>query len=244
MIGISVATSSWPQVGRRLADGWPAVIPIGAASKEHGRHLPLETDFLQAEWIASRVCETHAVVVWPTVAYGYYPVFVDYPGSISLREETFVALIEDLLAGVARAGASRTIILNTGISTIRPLETVLARTAQSPPCELVNVYAGAEFVRVSGTVSEQRWGGHADEIETSIMLALAPERVNLAVAKPAPTPIVRGLFNRTDPQAPNYSPDGVNGDPTLATVAKGEALLAAMFADVSAVFDGASGQRT
>ncbi len=59
--GISVATSSWPQVGRRLADGWPAVIPIGAASKEHGRHLPLDTDFLQAEWIASRVRETRAV---------------------------------------------------------------------------------------------------------------------------------------------------------------------------------------
>ncbi|MGR9090262.1 MAG: creatininase family protein [Gammaproteobacteria bacterium] len=232
MNGINVATSSWPQVGRRLADGWPAVIPIGAASKEHGRHLPLDTDFRQAEWIAARVRKTREVVVWPTVAYGYYPVFVDYPGSISLREETFVALIGDILAGVAHAGASRVIILNTGISTTAPLESLIARRANSPPCKLVNVYAGAQFARVSEALAEQRWGGHADELETSIMLALAPAHVNLPVARPAPTPIVRGLFNRSDPDAPNYSPDGVNGDPTLATPAKGEALLGAMLADV------------
>ena len=237
MNGIKVATSSWPEVEGRLADGWSAVLPIGAASKEHGRHLSLNTDFLQAEWIATRLCETRGVVVWPTVTYGYYPVFVDYPGSISLREETFVALIRDILAGVVCAGALRIIILNTGISTIKPLELLLARHANLPPCKLVNVYAGAEFTRVSAALVEQRWGGHADEIETSIMLALAPACVNLSAAKPAPTRIIRGLFNRTDPDAPNYSPDGVNGDPTLATVAKGEALLAAMFADVIEAID-------
>ena len=239
MNGIKVATSSWPEVDNRLADGWAAIIPIGAASKQHGRHLSLDTDFLQAEWIAARLCETREVVVWPTVAYGYYPVFVDYPGSISLREETFVALVGDILDGVTRAGASRIFILNTGISTIAPLESLLARRPKLPPCKLVNVYAGAEFARVSDTLAEQAWGGHADEIETSIMLALAPARVNLAAARPAPDRIVRGLFNRTDPDAPNYSPDGVNGDPTLATVAKGEALLVAMFTDVIEQFDAA-----
>lgn len=237
MNGINVADSTWPEVGSRLADGWPAVLPIGAASKEHGRHLSLDTDFLQAQWIAARLCELRAVVVWPTVAYGYYPVFVDYPGSISLREETFVALVCDILVGIAHAGASRIMLLNTGISTIAPLESLLARRAQDLPCKLVNVYAGSEFARVSSALAEQRWGGHADEIETSIMLALAPSRVNLSAAKPAPNRILRGRFNRTDPAAPNYSPDGVNGDPTLATAAKGTALLAAMLADVNGAFD-------
>lgn len=237
MNGINVAESTWPDVGARLAEGWPAVLPIGAASKEHGRHLSQDTDFLQAQWIAARLCAARAVVVWPTVAYGYYPVFVDYPGSISLREETFVALISDILVGIAHAGASRIVLLNTGISTIAPLQTLLAKRVLEPPCKLVNVYSGAEFNRVSSALAEQRWGGHADEIETSIMLALAPSRVDLSAARPAPNRIRRGRFNRTDPAAPNYSPDGVNGDPTLATAAKGEALLAAMVADVTAAFD-------
>ena len=239
MSGIDVAESTWPEVSRRLADGWPAVVPIGAASKEHGRHLMLDTDFQQAQWIAARVRATREVVVWPTVNYGYFPVFVDYPGSISLREETFVALLSDILAGIAHAGAARVVLLNTGISTIAPLESLLRQRAQRPPCKLVNVYAGAEFARVSAALAEQRWGGHADEIETSIMLALAPDRVRLSAARAAPVRITRGRFNRTDPGAPNYSPDGVNGDPTLASAAKGEALLAAMFADVIAAFDAA-----
>lgn len=49
----------------------------------------------------------------------------------------------------------------------------------------------------------------------------------------APAPIERGLFNRHRPDAPNYSPDGVNGDPTLATAEKGEALAAALWRDVN-----------
>lgn len=237
MSGINVAESTWPDVDARLADGWPAVLPIGAASKEHGRHLSLDTDFLQAQWLASGLCEARASVVWPTVAYGFYPVLVDYPGSISLREETFVALISDILTGIAHAGASRIVLLNTGISTIAPLESLLAKRAGNPPCKLVNVYAGREFVRISTALAEQRFGGHADEIETSIMLALHPSRVNMSKARPAPERIVRGRFNRTDPAAPNYSPDGVNGDPTRASAAKGDALLAAMLADVTAAFD-------
>lgn len=241
MSGINVATSTWPDVGRGLADGWPAVLPIGTASKEHGRHLPLDTDFRQAEWIAQRLCDSRALVVWPTVAYGYYPAFVDYPGSISLREETFLALMADILDGIVRAGASRIVILNTGISTIAPLETLIAGRSRRPGCELVNVYAGAEFMRVSSALAEQHWGGHADEIETSIMLALAPLRVNMYAARPAPAPISGGRFNRSDPALPNYSPDGVNGDPTLASAEKGEALLQAMFADVTAAFDGRHG---
>jgi creatinine amidohydrolase len=97
---------------------------------------------------------------------------------------------------------------------------------------LINVYAGPRFARVSSETEKQPFGGHADEIETSLMLALHPETVDMGRAVPAQTPIRRGLFNRTDPLAPNYSPSGVNGDPTLATAEKGRLLAAAMRDDV------------
>jgi len=232
--GIRVADTAWPEIEAQLAAGAVAILPVGAASKEHGRHLPLDTDCRQAEWIATQVAQRLSAVVWPTVTYGYYPVFVDYPGSISLREDTFVALVADILDGISRAGASRSVILNTGISTIAPLASLIGELAEASPCRLVNVYAGAEFNRIVEAVSEQSWGGHADEIETSIMLALDPAVVRLDAARPGIRQIVRGLFSRTDRESANYSPDGVNGDPTLATRAKGEQLLAAMVADVVA----------
>ena len=66
------------------------------------------------------------------------------------------------------------------------------------------------------------------------MLAIDEAAVDLALAKAAPVEIVRGRFNRRDPSLPNYSPDGVNGDPSAAKRWKGDRLLAAMIDDVVA----------
>ncbi len=230
--GLLVADASWPQVERALAAGGVAALPIGAAAKEHGFHLPLSTDYRQAEWLARQLADAAPVVVWPTLSYGYYPVFVDYPGSISLERGTFCSVVQEVLAGIARAGAQSCAILNTGISTIAPLEEATRRDHEGMTVALINVYAGPRFTRVSREIEEQPFGGHADEIETSLMLALHPEGVDMTRASPAPGPIRRGLFNRRDPHGPNYSPSGVNGDPTRATPEKGRLLAAALRADV------------
>lgn len=232
MSGMRVESASWPRVEEMLVAGASAVLPIGAACKEHGRHLPMNTDQCQAEWLSERLIECAELVVWPVVTYGYYPVFIGYPGSISLSERAFRLLIGDILDGIEHAGAARIFILNTGISTIAPLAEVLAARSEPDRCQLVNVYAGPRFVREAEAVAEQKWGGHADEIETSMMLAIDANRVDLAQARPAPDRIVRGLFNRSDPAQPNYSPDGVNGDPSLAARWKGERLVQALLDDV------------
>jgi creatinine amidohydrolase len=229
-----VADATWPEVEVALAKGAVAVLPIGAAAKEHGYHLPLNTDFLQATWIAGEVeCEIGAVV-WPVLSYGYYPVFVDYPGSISLSRENFIAVVIDVMQGIARAGARNLVILNTGISTIEPLQEAKRQATAGLAVALVNVYSGEKFAAAVAAVEQQPFGGHADEIETSIMLALAVERVQMSRAERQPARIERGLFNRRDPDAANFSPSGANGDPTLATAEKGRRLLQAMREDVLA----------
>jgi len=232
MIGIRVATTTWPRVEEMLMQGATAVLPIGAACKEHGRHLPMNTDQRQAEWISDRLIERLAVVAWPVVTYGYYPVFVEYPGSISLSQQTFSALIADVCDGIELAGATHIAIVNTGISTIAPLEACLSTRTNPSRYQLINVYSGQKFSHEVAQLEEQAWGGHADEIETSIMLAIDEAVVNLALACAAPERIVRGQFNRREPSLPNYSPDGINGDPTLATRWKGERLLSAIIDDV------------
>ena len=230
--GLLVAEAAWPEVEQAAASGAIAILPVGAAAKEHGYHLPLSTDYLQAEWLGRQVASAENVVVWPTLSYGYYPVFIDYPGSITLTRDTFIAVVCEILDGMAHAGVRTAAILNTGISTIAPLEAVLDHAPDRLTVGLINVYSGTRFERVVKEVGQQRFGGHADEIETSIMLALAPNQVAMDKAVPALTRIERGIFNRTNAEAPNYNPSGVNGDPTLATREKGERLTRAILDDV------------
>ncbi len=230
--GILLAEAAWPDVGTRLGNGATAVLPVAAAAKQHGPHLPLAADWLQAEWLVERLLEACDVVVWPTLGYGFYPAFTDYPGSISLSHDTFLALVTEILDGIRGAGAGHIAVLNAGISTIAPITEALGRISQPPQPQLINIYAGARFTQVESAVTEQPWGGHADEVETSIMLAIAPQKVDMGRATPAVTRIEHGPFNRGNPDGENYSPSGVNGDPTRASGEKGRQLLAAMLADV------------
>ena len=78
-----VGNLSWPRLAA-LAPARTGLLPVGAASKEHGRHLPLATDLIQVEWLAAEVTARLPALVWPTVHYGHYPAFSDYPGSPSL----------------------------------------------------------------------------------------------------------------------------------------------------------------
>ena len=236
--GIALAGASWYEVGSRLRRGATAILPVGAGAKQHGLHLPMATDQLQADWLADRLIETRDVVVWPTLNYGFYPAFVDYPGSISLYRETFVALFAEIMQGITHAGAQRIAIINTGISTIDPIAEVIARASMQPSIKLINVYSGPRFAEVESVIAEQHQGGHADELETSIMLVIAPQLVEIERARANPIRIEHGPFNRTDRKARNYSPTGVNGDPTLANRGKGKRLTEAMLEDILDALDG------
>ncbi len=231
-----VAQLSWPELERRVEAGVVAVLPVGAACKAHGPHLPMNADLLQAEWLASALARRADVLVWPAVAYGYYPAFTDYPGSVSLTRETFERLMREIVCDIRRAGVRSVLILNTGISTIEPLKVVKEAVQGQLRIELANVYEGPHYRRATEAIEEQAAGGHADELETSILLAIDRCRVDLAKAAPWTPPgmAARGPFSRSRPDDPRFSPYGVWGDPTLASEDKGQRLLAAMLEDLLA----------
>ena len=230
-----VARLSWNVVDECIKSGAYGILPIGAESKEHGFHLPNNTDWLQAEWLANKAAELSNGLIWPTLNYGYYPAFVDYPGSISLSSETFEALVSDIVKGIYDSGVHRVLIINTGISTIQPLERVAADYGNR--LFLHHMCEATYYSDVSKRIAKQPHGSHADEIETSKMLWLAPEVVDMAKAQPSPlnTPMQRGPFSRTNSQHANYSPSGVYGDPRLATLEKGELIIQAMVKDLAAI---------
>lgn len=225
---------SWDEVARRIGNGAAAILPIGAGAKAHGFHLPLNTDRIQAEWLAARIAGRIDALIWPTVTYGYYPAFVEYAGSGSLSAPVFEASIHEIVAGILRFGCRAAFVVDTGLSTLAPVDRALARLESRDVLHL-KAYDGPRYRRAAARLSEQGHGSHADELETSLMLALAPELVDMSRAEASPrrqreTP---GRLTPSDTSSPNYSRSGSYGDPTLATRAKGEVLLAAMVDDLA-----------
>jgi len=120
--GILLENLSWVEAEKILTPNTVVVIPLGAASKEHGPHLKLKNDFVIADYLKRRVLQQSEVVVAPTINYYFYPAFVEYPGSTSLRLETARDLVTDICRPLARSGSRRFYVLNTGISTLRALK--------------------------------------------------------------------------------------------------------------------------
>jgi creatinine amidohydrolase len=229
----NVANLTWDEVERRIADGALAILPVGAGAKEHGWHLPMQTDQIQAEWLAARLAERFDALVWPTLTYGQYPAFVAYAGSCSLSSDVFIALVRDIAMSLLGFGP-RLLIVDTGISTIAPIDKAIARLDDKDRVLHLKVHDGPRYRDAALRLATQVHGTHADELETSRMLALAPELVVMARAEASPaTAPVRGPMQHADPDGANYSRSGSIGDPTAATREKGEALLAAMVADMT-----------
>jgi creatinine amidohydrolase len=228
---VLLETLSWDEAEHVLTPDTVVVIALGAESKEHGRHLQLNNDFLMAEYLKKRVLDTaiQNTVIAPTINYSFYPAFLEYPGSTSLSVDTARAMITDIIHSLAHYGPHRFYILNTGISTLRPLAQAAAELAKDGIVlhytDLTRDDPVEKKVRQSG-------GTHADEIETSMMLYIAPESVRMKKAARDLNPNQPGGLTR-DPQGKGtYSPTGAWGDPTLATREKGQAVVESLVASI------------
>jgi creatinine amidohydrolase len=233
MLGAFLEDLTWPDAAARLAAGAPVVVPVGAAAKEHGPHLPLGTDYLVARELGRRLAEALPVLVAPVVAFGYYPAFVRYPGSQHLRAETFMALVTDILAGFVRQGVRRLAVVNTGVSTEAPLR-IVVRDFYAAHGVRVAVADLAALGRAVRPRLRQKLGGHADELETSLVLAIDAAAVRLDRAEPdyghlldAPATVFYEpvIFDGDPGSGPDWSRTGARGDPSLATRETGDAAL-------------------
>ncbi len=226
-MGVFLEDLGWQEAEALLRPETIVVIPIGAASKEHGPHLKLSNDKLLAEYLAREVARKADVVVAPLVPYHFYPAFVNYPGSTTLRVETARDTMVDICGSLAKFGPRRFYALNTGVSTLRALRPAAAAL------ELEGIVLRfTDILSIMKPVEErvcrQEGGTHADEAETSMMLVIAPETVDMSRAVRDYQAKGEGPFTRIAGAPGTYSPTGSWGDPTLATREKGEALVRAL----------------
>lgn len=228
---------TWQEAEKLLKPETVVVIPLGAQAKEHGPHLKLKNDWTMAEYYKQRLLKAANVVIAPTINYHFYPAFVEYPGSTSLRLETSRDLVVDICRGLARFGPRRFYIINTGVSTLRALKPA-ADTLAAEGIVLHYLDVTKDVEATSKPLMKQEGGTHADEIETSKMLYIDPASVEMkkAVKDYHPRPEGRtGTRLTRDPQVAargegTYSPTGSWGDPTLATREKGKLVTEATVA--------------
>ena len=105
-----ISELNWMQVEAYLGQDDRAVLPLG--STEQHAYLSLATDAILADRLANEAAEPLGVPVFPVVAYGLTPYFSAFPGTVTLRVGTYVALIRDILDSLHRSGFRRIVIVN------------------------------------------------------------------------------------------------------------------------------------
>jgi mycofactocin system creatininase family protein len=190
------------------------VIPLGA-TEQHGPHLPLDTDTVIASALAERLCAARpdAVVRAPAVPYGSSGEHAGFPGTLSIGQDALQILLIELIRDATREH-SRVLLLNAHGGNTEPLKKAVAHQRAE----------GRDVRAFSAT-----WPGgdaHAGRTETSLMLALQPERVRSDLAAAGATaPLAELIDDIRASGVRAVSANGVLGDPAGASAAEGEALL-------------------
>lgn len=229
--GILLENLTWMEAEKILTPSTVVVIALGAKAKEHGPHLQLNNDWLLAEYLKKRVLDATNVVVAPTITYHHYPAFVHYPGSTNLSAETARDLTVQIVKSLAAYGPRKFYIVNTGVSTVGPLQQAQEQLAKDG-IRMAFTNLAVVLRDVEKAVSKQEGGTHADEIETSMMLYIAPETVDMSKAVKDFHPNGGRPLVRDSTMKGTYSPTGTWGDPTLANREKGERVTEALVAGI------------
>lgn len=225
-----------------------AVLPV-AATEQHGPHLPLGVDTVLVDGIVDaslpHLPADLSVLFLPTQAVGLSPEHARFPGTLTLKAETVLRLWTDIGESVAAAGVHKLLLFNSHGGQVSVLDLV-ARDLRARLNLLVYSCswfklplhdAQGQDLHALFSAEEHRFGIHGGEIETSMMLALAPARVQMAQAKNFVStaqaraqqyPILgNGHSAKLGWQTQDYHSAGAVGNAAAATAAKGEALVQA-----------------
>jgi creatinine amidohydrolase len=219
-----------------------AVLPV-AATEQHGPHLPLSVDSDLADGVVAaalpHIAADLPVLFLPTQAVGLSPEHQAFPGTLTLSAHTVISLWTELGESVARTGVKKLVLLNAHGGQVGVMD-IVARDLRARLGLLVysvnwfNLPLGAQ-VEGQFSAEEHRFGIHAGQIETAMMLALKPERVQMAQAQNFASasqrraqafPILgNGKSAKLGWQMQDYNPAGAVGNAAAATADQGRAVL-------------------
>jgi creatinine amidohydrolase len=171
---VHLAELPQPDAERQLARG-TAVLVTGSV-EQHGGHLPLGTDAYAAMTVAERVARRIDAPLLPLSLVGVAPYHLPWPGSLTLRPETFINLLVDVCGGLAAAGVSRVIIVNWHEGNTPSIRLGADEVQRRLPVRVVVVES---HVITNGLFPEEMEFTHAGAMETAAVLAHRPDLVHL-----------------------------------------------------------------
>jgi creatinine amidohydrolase len=223
-----------------------AVLPV-AATEQHGPHLPLsvDTDIVNGVVAAAlpHLARNLPALFLPTQTVGFSPEHTRFAGTLTLKAETLVRLWTEIGEGVAASGVKKLVLLNSHGGQVGALDLVARdlRARLSMLVYSVNWFglplldAHGQDVNARFSADEHRFGIHAGEIETSMMLALRPERVRMDRAEYFRSSsqdraerfatLGNGRSAKLGWMMQDYNANGAVGNASSATAEKGHALL-------------------
>lgn len=234
--GFDLTRLTSPEAGRRLETARLALLPVGA-TEQHGPNLALGTDWRVAEAIAHRAAARlgEHVLVAPALPFGLSDHHMDFPGTITLRFDTFRAVCIDVIRSLAVHGVDQFVFVNGHQGNQSALSVIASQLRFRDGYDMAVSFWMAQAGDITARHRRtERWG-HACEIEGSVALAVAPDLVRRAELTPGE------LIDDYGAYEDNYQPhalvvprsfaertgNGAFGDATQATERAGEEIVAA-----------------
>ncbi|MCF6689714.1 creatininase family protein [Raoultella terrigena] len=212
---------------RALQKAQIALLPLGAV-EPHGDHLPLDTDNLLAERFCARLDEQlgECALSLPVISYSQVWSLRGHAGAIDIGNDRLTSMLVSLAENMASYGITTTAVINAHYGNFDAIKAASRQLKEKGITLLSYSWAGMEQEVKKRQHSAVAYPGymHADEVETSLMLALAPEFVTMANAR-AHYPVFPPNFRYQPIRWTEFSDYAVLGDPTKASEEKGSAFV-------------------
>lgn len=216
---------STKQIGEMLQGGETMVIlPVGSI-EQHANHLPVNVDILCAYEVAKAVSARTGVPVLAPLPYGNSQGHVGWPGTISLRPETFQKVVEEIGEWLHRSGVEKVLILNGHLMNPQPLTCAIGNLMMRFPgirFRAMSWWDATEDITAMVLADTENGGFHANDAETSMLLFLRPDLVKMDEARDETAATKRYFFSYF---LRNRTKTGATGNPLLASREKGEKLF-------------------
>ena len=237
-----------PEVAAFLADHQTVIVPTGS-TEQHGPHGPLLTDVIVPTEVDRRIAPTVGALVAPAINYGLSYPHVGFTGLVHIRIPTFMSLVEDVAASLASVGFTRIVFLNGHYDNTYAIAYACANAAERLPAGVrafpVNYWDGMT-AEEAGEFFGPTSGLHANRAETSAVMAVDPDLVDIDAANaempPFPevgnAPAVHTAFFFSAPGSVHRaSQSGTWGDAREASAEYGERYLRVVTAATIRVLD-------
>ena len=209
-----------------------ALLPVGSVER-HGDHLPLGTDTMEAEAVASLVSEKLGAHLFPPIWYGSSPTFRKFAGTVDVGSEALREYVKGVIGGILRNGYEVVVVVNGHGGNSYTLREVARELAYEHRGKVIVVVDWWRDVAQGVRNELFEAPGHAGEDETSVMLHLAPNHVEMDLARDhvLDLPAKVSVFSSLEDEI--VYPNAVLGRATRASAEKGKKLLEAVAEEIA-----------